>query len=227
MRVVSAILILILILSCASAEEGFAPIHFSLRGNLSRGYEWTCEYQDNGVLAAPMEDFIADAEGGDGIFEYHFGVNEPGEAQIIFNYGPTLGIEAPAQTVICTVNVDQGGENRVCWAQVYADDKTIMFILPANPTSGMSWNYTGDDSGVVSFLDEEYQAEFADLEGAGGWTSYYFRAENPGKTLLMFNLSDMWDPFAAAEHTYTAEVIVGENMEISLAVDNSWGGGET
>lgn len=226
MRIVSALLIAALILSFASAEEGFAPILFSLRGNLSLGYEWTCEYQDNGVLAAPMEDFIADESGGDGIFEYHFGVNKSGEAQIIFNYGPTMSIEPPEQTIICTVNVDENGENRVCWAQVYADDKTIMFILPANPTTAMNWNYTGDDSGVVSFLGEEYRAEFEDLEGAGGWTTYLFRAEKPGKTLLMFNLADVWDPFAAAEHTYAAEVIVGENMEISLAVDNSWGGGE-
>lgn len=225
MRIVSALLIALLLLSCASAEQGFEPLHFSLRGNLSLGYEWTCEYQDNGVLSAPMEDFVADQAGGDGIFEYHFGINKVGEAQIIFNYGPTLGIDPPSQTVICTVNADESGENRVFWAQVYADDGTIMFILPANPTTGMNWNFAGDDSGVVSFLGEEYTAEFEDLEGAGGWLTYLFRAEKPGKTLLMFNFSDMWDPFAAAEHTYTAELIVGENMEISLAVDNSWGGG--
>ena len=226
MRFVSALLIAVLLLSAAFAEEGFEPLLFSLRGNLSRGYEWTCEYQANGVLSAPMEDFIADPGGADGVFEYHFGVNQPGEAQIIFNYGPTLGISVPEQTVICSVNAGDGGETTVFWAQVYAGDNTIMFILPANPTTGMNWNYTGDDSGVVSFLGEEYTPEFEYLEGAGGWITYLFRAEKPGKTLLMFNYSDMWNPFAAAEHTYAAELIVGENMEISLAVDTSWGGGE-
>jgi len=35
----------------------------------------------------------------------------------------------------------------------------------------------------------------------------------------------MWNPYAAAEQTYAARVHVGENMEISLAVENSWGGG--
>lgn len=227
MRLVSAILIALLLLSFASAEEGFEPLLFSLRGNLSRGYEWTCEYQANGVLSAPMEDFIADTEGGDGIFEYHFGINSPGEAQIIFNYGPTMGISAPEQTVICSVNADESGETAVFWAQTYADDHTIMFILPANPTSGMNWNYAGDDSGVVALLSEEYASEFEYLEGAGGWITYLFRAEKPGKTLLMFDYCDMWNPFAAAEHTYAAELIVGENMEISLAVDTSWGGGES
>ena len=226
MRLVAALLIFVLLSSCALAQEGFEPLHFSLRGNLSRGYEWSCEYQDNGVLSAPMEDFIADGDGGDGTFEYYFGVNQPGQAQIVFNYGPTMGIAPPSQTVVCTVNVHADGENTVFWAQIYADDGTIMFILPANPTTGMDWNYTGDDSGVVSFIGEDYAADFVDLEGAGGQTTYFFRAEKPGKTLLMFNYSDMWNPYAAAQHTYAAEVIVGENMEISLAVENSWGGGE-
>lgn len=222
---IAALLCTLILLSCASAEEGFEPLHFALRGEPSLGYEWTCEYQDNGVLTAPMEDFIADPQGVDGIFEYHFGVNAPGEAHIIFNYGQTLGIAQPSQTVICSVNVPESGENAVFWAQLYADDRTLMFILPANPTTGMNWSYTGDDSGVVSLMSEDYVPEFADLEGAGGHTSYLFRVENSGKTLLLFNYSSMWDPYAPAEHSYTAEVIVDQNMEISLAVDTSWGGG--
>lgn len=226
MRIAAALLCAwMLLISCAAAEEGFEPLYFSLRGNLSLGYEWTCEYQDNGVLSAPMEDFIADPEGGDGTFEYHFGINAPGQAQIIFNYGPTLGIDPPSQTVICTVDAYDGGETTVFWAQLYADDGVLMFVLPANPTTGMNWNYTGDSSGVVSFIGEDYMPEFEDLEGAGGETTYLFRVEKSGKTLLMFNYCDMWDPYAAAEQTYAAELIVGENMEISLAVENSWGGG--
>jgi len=222
---VAALILALMLLPSACAEEGFEPLHFALRGETSLGYEWTCEYQDNGVLSVPMEDFIADPQGGDGVFAYYFGINTPGEAEIIFNYAPTLGISQPSQTIICSVSVLENGENSVIWAQIYADDGTIMFILPTNPTTGMNWNYTGDDSGVVSFLGENYAAQYWDLEGAGGHTTYLFRAEEMGKTLLLFNYSDMWDPYAAAEQTYTAEVIVGENMEISLAVDTSWGGG--
>lgn len=224
MRIAAALLSALLLFACAHAEADFAPLHFSLRGDPSLGFEWTCEYQDNGVLSPPMEDYIADAQGG-GLFEYHFGVNAAGEAQIIFNYAPTLSIDRPSQTIICTVDVHENGENSVFWAQVYADDGTLMFILPANPTTGMNWNFGGDSEGVISLTSENYVADFADLEGAGGLTTYLFRVEGSGRALLTFNLCDMWNPYAAAEQTYAAEVIVDENMEISLSVDNSWGGG--
>ena len=219
---IAACICLLMLLPRACAE--FSPLVFSLRAELSQGYEWSCEYEDNGVLSPPMEDFIADA-GGDGTFEYHFGVNRVGEAQVIFNYGETMGIGVPEQTMICTVHVDGEGETSVFRAEIYDDDKTIVFILPDNPTTARTWNYAGDDSGVVSFLGEEYEAEFADLEGAGGWVRYDFRVEKPGRTLLLFNYADMWDPYAAADQTYAADLIVDENMEISLSVENSWDGG--
>jgi len=61
-RIAAALLCaLLLLFSCASAEEGFAPLRFCLWGNLSRGYAWSCEYQRNGVLSDPMQDFVADA----------------------------------------------------------------------------------------------------------------------------------------------------------------------
>ena len=225
MRRAAALLCALLLLTGCCLAEGFEPLQFSLRAVLSEGYEWTCEYQDNGVLSAPMQDFIPDAQGGDGTFEFNFGINKPGEARIVFNYGPTMGIAQPSETIICSLTVDESGESFVCWAQLYAGDRTIMFVLPANPTTAMNWNFAGDDSGVVSFLGEEYIASFPDLAGAGGRTTYLFRAEKPGETLLMFNYSDMWNPYAAAEHTYAAKLIVGENLEMSLDVENSWGGG--
>lgn len=226
MRPVAVLLCLLLLLPACASAEGFFPLLFSLRGSPSLGYEWTCEYQDNGVLSPPMQDFVADASGGDGVFEFHFGVNRPGEAEIIFNYGPSVGIAPPSQIILCSVTVDAEGEASVFWAQIYADDATIMLVLPANPTTGMTWNYTGDDSGVVSFLDEKYLASFDDLEGAGGRNTYLFRAEKSGETLLMFNYSDMWNPIAPAEQTYAVRVSVSENMEISLSVENSWDGGD-
>ena len=221
-RALALLLALLLLIGCAGAE-GFEPLQFSLRAE--PGMEWTCEYQANSVLSAPMRDFIADDGGEAGVFEYYFGVSGAGQARIVFNYGPDVGIAQPSQVIICTVTVDDSGESFVCWAQIYADDGSIKFVLPANPTTGMNWNFTGDDSGVVSFLGENYAASFADLAGAGGQATYLFRAQQPGQTLLMFNYSDMWNPYAAAEQTYAVRVTVGENLEISLDVENSWGGG--
>ena len=63
-KLAAALALLMLLCCCAIAEETqFDPAHVSLWGEPASGYEWTCEYEDNGVLAAPMQDYVPGAEG--------------------------------------------------------------------------------------------------------------------------------------------------------------------
>jgi len=214
-------LVLCLLCGFAFAEEiqaEYQPIHVSLWTDTASGYEWTCEYDDNGVLSAPMEELVEESEDG-GQHNFYFGVNKPGTAEIIFNYGVNYDVTVPEKTVICTVNVDENGKNSFRWAESYSDDHMLVIILPSNPTTGWGWGYQEDATGMTTLISEEYVPTDDMLEGAGGNTTYQFKIEQPGTALLMFNYSKLWEPEAAAEETYSVIVTANEDMEISMTVD--------
>ena len=220
-KFIGLVLALCLLLGAACAEEirsEYQPIHISLWTDTVAGYEWTCEYDDNGVLSAPLEELVEENEDG-GHHNFYFEVNKQGTAEIIFNYGVNYDVAVPEKTVICTVNVDENGKNNVRWAESFSDDHMIMIILPSNPTTGWGWSYQEDTTGVTSFVSEEYVPTDDMLEGAGGTTTYQIQVEKPGTAVLMFNYSNLWDPDAAAEETYSVIVTANEEMEISMTVD--------
>lgn len=203
----------------AAQETVYQPLQFSFWADSASGYEWTCEYDDNGVLAAPIEEYV-DAGDGSGAYEYYFGVLDSGKAEIFFNYGVNYGMTMPEQSIICTVLVDEQGANTVRWAEVYSDDHMLVIKLPGNPTTGWGWSYQGEseNGGMVSLVSDEYISTDEYLEGAGGISTYQLRVEKPGETVLMFNHSNLWDPNAAAQETYAVVVTANDDMEISISV---------
>lgn len=221
MKHILPVLILSLLCGFAVAEEvqvDFQPVHVSLWTDTASGYEWICEYDDNGVLSAPMEEIIEEGEEG-GHHNFYFGVNQPGTAEIIFNYGVNYDVTVPEKSIICTVNVDENGQNSARWAECYSDDHMLLIILPSNLTTGWGWAYQEDATGMTTLVSEEYVPTDDLLEGAGGTTTYQFKVEKPGTAVLMFNYSNLWEPDAAAEETYSVIVTANEEMEISMAVD--------
>ena len=53
----AALALLMLLCVCAPAEEAqIDPVYISLWGEPASGYEWVCEYEDNGVLDAPIQE---------------------------------------------------------------------------------------------------------------------------------------------------------------------------
>lgn len=205
-------------IAAAESQQENQPIHISLWTDTAASYEWTCEYDDNGVLTAPMEE-VVETELDGAHHNFYFGVNKPGTAEIIFNYGLNYEVAVPERTVICTVNVDEEGKSNVRWAESYSDDHMLMIILPCNPTTGWGWGYQEDTTGMTTFISEEYLPTDDFLEGAGGATTYQFKVEQPGTALLMFNYSNLWEPDAAAVETYSVIVTVNEDMEITMTVD--------
>ena len=222
-KLAAALALLMLLCICASAEEAqFDPVHVSLWGEPASGYEWTCEYEDNGVLDAPMQEYVEGTDGASGgSYDFYFGVRAPGRVHLMFNYGVSWGIEPPVRSALCTVTVREDGTQDVCWAECFTDDRMVEVRLPSNPTTGWNWGYAGDSAGTVTLLREDYAPYFEDLEGAGGVTTYELQVDAPGETLLLFNYANMWDPFAAAEESYVLRLMVSEEMEISMSVDDA------
>lgn len=224
----AAALALLMLICCASAEEAqFNPVYISLWGEPANGYEWTCEYEDNGVLAAPMQDYVEGGEGAPGgNFEFYFGVLKPGRASLTFNYAATWSIEPPVRSALCTVTVHDDGTQDVRWAESFSDDRLVEVRLPTNPTTGWGWSYAGDSAGILTLLREEYAPLYEGLDGAGGNTTYELQVDAPGETLLIFDYTNMWDPFAAAEESYVLRLSVSEDMKITMSVDDGMEGVE-
>ena len=208
-----------LLLPCALAEQAveYEPLLFTLWGDNSEGYEWSCEYEDNGVLEAPFVEYMETENGVS--YEYNFGVRAPGRAQVVFNYGANFALSMPERTMICTVIADESGACTVRRAERYSQDRILVVNLPSNPTTGVNWNYEEDLSGVVTLISEEYVPLDEFLEGAGGNTEYTFRVEKSGEALLLFDYADMWNPDAEAQETYAVLVSANDAMEISMTVD--------
>jgi len=217
------VLMLALCMLCgaAFAQEAveFEPIHISLWMDSDAGYEWNCEFDDNGVLTAPMEEITTEGENMGAVHDFYFGAMQPGRAEIIFNYGVAWNVSVPEKTVICSVNVAEDGSNSVYWSECYSDDHMIMVVLPSNPTTGWNWTYQEDVSGMVTLVSEDYAPTDDNLEGAGGYLTYQLKVEKPGDAVLMFNYSNVWDPGAAAAESYSVIVSANEDMEISMTVD--------
>ena len=208
-----------LLLPFALAEQAveYEPLLFTLWGDNSEGYEWSCEYEDNGVLEAPFVEYMETENGVS--YEYNFGVRAPGRAQVVFNYGANFALSMPERTMICTVIADESGACTVRRAERYSQDRILVVNLPSNPTTGVNWNYEEDPSGMVTLVSEEYTPLDEYLEGAGGNTEYTFRVEKSGEALLLFDYADMWNPDAEAQETYAVLVSANDAMEISISVD--------
>ena len=208
-----------LLFPCAYAEAAveYEPLLFTLWADNSEGYEWSCDYEDNGVLQAPFVEY-ADTENGLG-YQYSFGVQAPGRAQIVFNYGPNYALSMPERTLICSVCAEADGSLSVRRAERYSQDHIIVVTLPSNPTTGADWNYEEDPTGMVTLVSEEYFPLDEYLDGAGGNTEYTFRVEKSGDALLLFDYADMWNPDAEARETYALLVSANDDLEISMSVD--------
>lgn len=207
-----------LLLGCAQAAE-FEPLHFSLWADTAAGYEWTCEYDENGVLSAPMEEIAEQTEGSS--YDYYFAVEKPGDAEIIFNYGMAWDLSAPVKTQICSITAGQDGGVILRKAETYADDRMIVVTLPCNPTTGASWSYQGESEagGMITLIDEYYEPFDPRLEGAGGNMIYHLRVDKNGETVLLFNHGDLWDPAAAAQESYAVVVYASDDNELSISVE--------
>lgn len=77
--------------------------------------------------------------------------------------------------------------------------KTVVVVLPSNPTTGYSWSLSqAGDPGQVSLATNFYLADPADqiLMGQGGNHYWQFKALQPGKTQLELVYARPWESVA-------------------------------
>lgn len=218
MKRIVAVLLMLALLGICHAEGEFEPVQISLWAD-ENSYEWTCEYSDNGVLSEPICEYIADENGSGGEYDFHFGVLGAGKASLIFNYGIAWGIAAPIRTMVCTVIVDEKGNVEIRSAECFNDDHVISVQLPGNPSDGMTWNFEPPEEGMIELIGEDFSLYEDSLETAGGVSKFEFQVTQSGSTMLMFNYSNIWDPYAAAEETFVLLVSADGNMQISLNLE--------
>ena len=208
-----------LLLGCCAQAAEYEPLHFSLWADTAAGYEWTCEYDDNGVLSEPMQEIVEQESGS--TFDYYFALEKAGKAEIIFNYGMAWDLSAPVKTSVCSITATEDGQVLVGKAETFADDRMIVVTLPCNPSTGASWSYQGESeaNGMVTLVEENYEPYDARLEGAGGNMVYHLRVDKSGETVLLFNHGNLWDPAAAAQESYAVVVYASEDNELSISVE--------
>ncbi len=218
-KFLSLVMLLVLVCSCAWAESpmvSYLPLYFHFWGDPTQGYEWSCGYEENGVLGAPSQSYVESVGGTGGDFEFIFEVLGAGKADIAFNYGLSDGLSLPSQTVLCTV-VAHNGDVSVRWARRYSDDHTVEVILPADAASGLEWSYISEENDMVQLTSQEFVPADDSTEGDA---RFVFSVEQPGATQLRFLYGNPWNPEDAATENYALDLTVNESMEISMAVAN-------
>jgi inhibitor of cysteine peptidase len=80
--------------------------------------------------------------------------------------------------------------------------------LPANPTTGFSWQLTADPGGQVQVLGHTYVAATPQQIGSGGNELFTFQAVSAGTTTLAFGYSRPWETGVAPAQTATFPVKV-------------------
>jgi len=74
-----------------------------------------------------------------------------------------------------------------------AAGELLAIVLPANPTTGYSWQVEADEA-YLALLSQEFEPAGAGVGvGAGGREAFQFRALQPGSTDLRFHYRRPWE----------------------------------
>jgi inhibitor of cysteine peptidase len=85
-----------------------------------------------------------------------------------------------------------------------AAGELLAIVLPANPTTGYSWQVEAD--GVyLALLSQEFEPS-GPVVGAGGRESFQFRALQPGSTDLRFHYRRPWEGQSLETRNYRVTI---------------------
>ena len=87
--------------------------------------------------------------------------------------------------------------------------QTLAISLPANPSTGYSWNLTTSPSTTtISKVSNTYQAAPTAVVGSGGLELWQFLALKTGTTSLTLKYAHSWEISTTTEKEFTLTVIV-------------------
>ena len=113
---------------------------------------------------------------------------------------------APSSAPITTTAADNGKTIPL------SDGQQFLVSLPANPSTGYSWNVTSLPSvlataGVPSFVQNSTKKNSKAIVGSAGTTTLTFRATSAGSGKLVLGYMRSWESVPPAQ-TYTLQVEV-------------------
>ena len=85
-----------------------------------------------------------------------------------------------------------------------AAGEILAIVLPANPSTGYSWQVEADEA-YLALLSQEFEAAGAGV-GAGGREACQFRALQPGSTGLRFHYRRPWEGQAIESRDYQVTI---------------------
>lgn len=87
--------------------------------------------------------------------------------------------------------------------------QTLAVALEANPTTGYNWLLDVEpDAAVLSVVGEEFQAPSGERVGAGGVTTWRFRALATGETSFRLGYARSWEEGVESVETFSLRVVV-------------------
>jgi len=90
-------------------------------------------------------------------------------------------------------------------------DEAIKIKLQSNPTTGYSWNLSGEtDASIISLTSSDYKTSSSDKEvvGAGGYDTITFKAVAKGNTTIILTYNKSWEENIEPEDTFKLNITV-------------------
>jgi predicted secreted protein len=84
----------------------------------------------------------------------------------------------------------------------------LVITLPANPSTGYTWEVDPLDAGVLAQEGEPVTKAESDLIGAPSAMTFRFKAAGPGQVILSMSYRRPWEEGVAPVKTYQAEISV-------------------
>lgn len=107
-----------------------------------------------------------------------------------------------------TITLDENANGR----QIeLAPNQMLVVTLPANPSTGYSWEIAAIDPAIVQQAGEATFAPVATDQarvGAGGTETFQFTTVGSGTTTLTLIYHRPWEKDVAPLHTYTLQLVV-------------------
>lgn len=88
---------------------------------------------------------------------------------------------------------------------------TIKIRLESNITTGYNWNLSeNNNTEIISLISSEYteKENNKNLEGKGGFETFYFKAESAGNTVLTLTYNRPWEKDVQPEKIFKLNIAV-------------------
>jgi inhibitor of cysteine peptidase len=112
---------------------------------------------------------------------------------------------SPASGTSQEVNLGSGDNGREIDVQ---KGQVVVISLPANPSTGYSWEREGDQDEILQQLgDTEFKSQ-SNLVGASGVQILRYEAKQAGETTLKLVYHRPWEKGVEPEETFSVQIVV-------------------